>query len=338
MGLIMFRAAVTQNTKSKRELWVIGQRLRELIQKDDSASRMEALTIIKSHQNDSEVINAKWFNQSTPLILACALGKTEIVEELLNAKCIDVNLTGRAKTNALATALKAGKYDIALLLANDMRVNINATDSDGVHPAFYVMTYPHSNLAIAMAIISRPDMDLTAAYEIKFSGYRANRTILHSMITQLGYLKSESKDYQDLLALIKKVLATGIIDVNAFEIADIKSRNEIIKKTPLILAAERGMPDVVELLLSAGADTELRNEKGQRAVDLGCYYEKVVEAINQHKKDSLTRQTSMSMFSPHQNMPEAQPVLPEYLEPPKPSAPPAEDVNEDATCGKPVMR
>ena len=46
----MFRAAVTQQSKGKRELKKIGQRLRELIQQHDSTSLTEALNIIDVHQ------------------------------------------------------------------------------------------------------------------------------------------------------------------------------------------------------------------------------------------------------------------------------------------------
>ena len=39
--------------------------------------------------------------------------------------------------------------------------------------------------------------------------------------------------------------------------------------TPLMHAASRGQADVVELLLEAGADPSLKNDRGQTAEDLG---------------------------------------------------------------------
>ena len=82
----------------------IGQQLRQLIQLDDIDSELKALQLIDMHQQESDVINAQHFHQSPPLILACELGKTKIVERLLATKCIDVNLMGRSKNNALQVA------------------------------------------------------------------------------------------------------------------------------------------------------------------------------------------------------------------------------------------
>lgn len=329
----MFRTATAQDTKSKRELRKIGQRLRDLIQQDDSASLTEALNIIDAHQNDSDVINAKKFSQSTLLMLACQLGKKKIVKKLLATKCIDVNITGHAKANALEAALTAKQFKIALLLASDMRVNINATGAGGIHPAFRALSSDSGcPFEVAKLIISRPDMDLTAVYVIKDKRYFSSQTILHSLIEVLA-----RTGHEDVLALIKQVLAVGTIDINAFHVKDIKTRLETFKTTALMFAAQNRMPALVSLLLSAGADTELRNEKGLRAADIVKGSE-IYGMIKEHKHRRVLEQSSLSMFGGKNNMPEAQPAAPEYQEPPQPSAPSAEDVNVDTSSNKPVLK
>jgi hypothetical protein len=141
------------------------------------------------------------------------------------------------------------------------------------------------------------------------------------------------------------VLATGIIDVNAFEIEH-RQNYPKQKTTALMMAVSTFMPEVVSILLVAGADTELRNENAQRAIDIAKAFisthqgsvlsqlaSEICEMIKGNKHERVCRQSSMSMFGSHQNMPEAKSVPPEYLVPPKPSAPPAEDVNVDTSLG-----
>lgn len=180
-------------------------------------------------------------------------------------------------------------------------------------------------------------MDLTSVYVEKDKRYLLSRNILHSLIEELKRLKG----HEDVLALIKQVLAVGTIDVNAFQVTEIKTRNETYKTTALMIAAQAGMPALVSLLLSAGADTELRNENGLRAADLIQNlpipdYREAYEMIKEYKHGRVVRKSSLSMFCAP-NIPDAQPVLPEYLERPKPSAPPAEDDDIEASLPKSAL-
>ena len=68
------------------------------------------------------------------------------------------------------------------------------------------------------------------------------------------------------MELIKYSLAHGA-DVNAAYSAHVRPKSTD-RTTSLMLAVEVGQTEVVELLLSKGADPELRNSDGKTALDL----------------------------------------------------------------------
>src|SRR3990167_363705 len=270
-----------RDTRHKHELKRIGQELLQLISRNDAESQTKALKIIETHACDDEVINARRFYQSTPLILACESGKTAIAEKLLAAKCIDVNREGRSKKNALEAALQAGEYDIALLLAADTRVNINATGACGFHPIFIAMKETSDcPFIVSKTLLSRPDIDLTKTYRLYVettSEYRHySHNMLHSLIRELRKIKSnESKatrfhdseeaerqkqNYQAGLELLAQMIASRKIDINTYAIES-ESFYKTRITTPLMMAAMLHLPDVVTLLIAAGANPDLENEQ-----------------------------------------------------------------------------
>lgn len=342
----MFHKESAADNINKRELKAIGQRLHELIQKNDSASLDEALKIIDTYKNDSDVINAQKIHQSTPLILACELGKKNIVKKLLAAPCIAVNQTGYRGVNAMEAALIAKQYKIAALLASDVRVDINATGREGIHHAFRVLNDESHPLALISLIISRTDMDLTVTYEDKSKWHYETRTILHCLIEEFSRIKLKAdihyrqvnsyEDYKVVIALLKKVLAARTMDLDAFTVRDIKTRHEITKQTALMMAAVGGLFDVVSLLLAAGADTELRDEQGRRAIDLVkespvAHVRDIAVIIREFKHARAAAQSSQSMFAAQQQLRQPQPQSQQM---PPPSAPPAEEVFADESEAK----
>jgi ankyrin repeat protein len=266
----MFRNISTtfKNTKHQIELNRIGQALLQLIKLDDAIAHAKALQIIETHQHESDVINARHFYLSTPLVLACKLGKIEIAEKLLAATSIDVNFTWCTKLNALEAALRARQFDIALLLARDTRVNINATGSSGVHPVFIALR-KSSNcpFVVAKTLLSRPDIDVTKTYVINIdnpSEYHYHfQNMLHGLIRGFHQFKlneADKQDYQDALTLLTSLITSQKIDINAFAI-DSHVINKTKKETALMMAAKFHLTEVVTILLAAGADPDLENEK-----------------------------------------------------------------------------
>ncbi len=351
--------------KHKRELKKIGKKLVELIKLNDEDSHQAALKIIEEHQNDTEVINYQKPGQPTPLMLVCQLGKNEIAERLLATKCVDVNAKGRKKTHALETALLAHNHKMAFLLAKDQRVYINEAGRKGV-PTIYIALgagefrfhadYP---IEIAQAMLSRADIELGCRYvrtrRDVFGLYRYdNKTLLHALIEALDLYEISAKtaesyhqhnvialckhNFAVALQLLSDVLAKGVIDINSIEeFVTLRSRS---KNTALMLAVESGFPEVVAMLLAAGANTNLRNLDGKRAVDIAVaistnenFYghrrcqisDKIVGMIMQEKTKTSVAESPATMFGTLNQIPDVPSVPAEYLAPPKPSAPP-EDI------------
>lgn len=348
--------------KHKRELKKIGKKLVELIKLNDEDSRIAALKIIEEHQNDPEVINYQKRGQNTPLIQACALGKNKIAKRLLASKCVDVNAKGVKNTHALEAALLDGYYKIALLLANDMRVHINEAGKEGV-PSIYIVlgtgrfrhrgnyNYP---IEILQAILSRPDIDMKCRYVHEERDRMLNEykyeciSFLYALVDALHWYKQKAQfahykpdemkfynhNFEVGMQLLKDVLASGKVDIDAF--SEEKTHTSHTKKTALMLAVELCLTDVVQMLLSAGANIHLRNQSGQKAVDIakarcgdGSSYsewsKQIVEMLKQAKVKESVAASPATMFGTQNQNPDVPSVPAEYLAPPKPSAPP-EDI------------
>lgn len=348
----MFRKKI-EEAKHKSELKRIGKHLLELIKFNDEDSRQAALKIIEEHQNDTDVINYQQKGGATPLILACELKTNKIAKRLLATSCVDVNAKGHKRTHALEAALIAKNEKIALLLASDRRVLINEAGREGVPPiylAFNVNKIKFSEdcqIEIVQAMLGRTDLAASCRYVYEgmqyITGYKTYmyecKTLLHMMVEALRLFKDRAqgpternKLYQHkfdvTLQLLKDVLASDQVDLNAFAI-NVQHTTKT-KKTALMLAVESGLSDVVDILLAAGANVNLRDEGGHSARQLaklisvkhhgtsrGTNAAKMVEMIEKVKRNVSVAASPAAMFAQ---------VPAEYLVPPQPSAPPQEDV------------
>ncbi|CDZ77565.1 ankyrin repeat protein [Legionella massiliensis] len=91
--------------------------------------------IVKLLRNDPRIdINKTEDKGPTTLYLAVKNNNKEIVQELLKHKNIDVN-----KGNPLAMALNQGDFEIAKLLLNHPKINVNQLDADGNSPLYLAM-------------------------------------------------------------------------------------------------------------------------------------------------------------------------------------------------------
>lgn len=323
----------------KLELRKIGSKLRQLIQRNDEESQAAALQIIEKHQGDSEVINAQVLHQSTPLILASELGQTNIAAKLLAAKSIDVNRKGHRSKHALEAALQSRKFDAALLLINDDRVNINAVGASKIHPVFIAMQESmNCPFTVIKALLSRKDLDLTSKYFCLTNltdiyDYHS-RNILHGLVCTLHRIKTnemkakrhddkeniekEAQNYQDGIDLLKSLLAAAVIDIDAFKVDAYPNGTREVA-TALMLAVTFYLPEAAALLLAAGADPDLDNDNHISAANKAqiLSFDKthgdqgreiarqMIKMIQEEKSRRSLKVAAMSMFGTLNDIPDA---------------------------------
>lgn len=180
----------------------------------------------------------------------------------------------------LTQAARAGSYDDFIqALRNDQVVvlhqlqlrqfDFNTPDENGVSPLMVALR--SNSLRVAEFLIRQPQMDLDAVNAsdenaLMFAALHGNMGILRQLLhkgaepnkpgwTPLHYAASNNHP-------ISVEVIEMLLDYNAY--IDAESPNQT---TPLMMAARYGYPATVKLLLEAGADVSLHNEKGLTAVD-----------------------------------------------------------------------
>lgn len=190
----------------------------------------------------SEAIRKKGFNPNilskendqSLLMIACQRGNPQMVKALIDAGA-DVNYVSPARLSVLHTAIYADNAEIITLLLN-AGANPMAQAANMAVPLHDAVWHRRMNSIRAL---------LPAYKNINYSppgGH--NGTPIELAI---------NRNFPNVVQLF---IDAGI-DLN-----DPKAQNP-----PLIQAAESGKPEIVQLLLKAGADKKLRNKKGQRAAD-----------------------------------------------------------------------
>eukprot|EP00919_Chromeraceae_sp_WS-2016_P020884 GHVR01049562.1.p1 GENE.GHVR01049562.1~~GHVR01049562.1.p1 ORF type:complete len:536 (-),score=115.29 GHVR01049562.1:347-1954(-) len=173
---------------------------------------------------------------NTALQLACGGGRLEVVEELLRhrANPLAVGLLDRT---ALHMACRNDHVDVATLLLDRTKIDINARDEDG-NTALHLGASKGYVDVCALTLERHADANARG---------KAQRTPMH-MVCQAGHL-------QVLFLLLDK----GATDL---ELTDRDGR------TALHLAAASGHLNVVRVLVQKGASVTAKGKKGKTPLDL----------------------------------------------------------------------
>lgn len=171
--------------------------------------------------------------KKTPLHWAASGGNKAIVEVLLKHGA-DVNATDRCYITPLHNAAFYCKLEVAeVLIANG--ANVNANGCNGT-PLFHALSDYDTKQEVIVKLLLQ-------------HGAKVNVVQSKDGSTPLHHLESK-----EIAALF---IAHG---------ADINAKDDF-NSTPLHDAASRGRKDVVQLLLDAGADKTIKNNKGETPLD-----------------------------------------------------------------------
>ncbi|HML19725.1 MAG TPA: ankyrin repeat domain-containing protein [Candidatus Dependentiae bacterium] len=172
---------------------------------------------------------------STPLHAAVENGQLQLVKDLLDFGT-DVNVKDSFGVTPLHIAARINHIEIAQLLLR-MGANTEVTDQDGCTPLLIAICARHIEM-IKLLIVSGADVD----FKCKYYGY----TPLHCAAFG-GW------------ADVAKILIDAHANIDA--VSD-------DYMTPLYVAIKKAQPEIVQVLIQAGADLTGKYCEGIRAIDL----------------------------------------------------------------------
>ncbi|MGV3524873.1 MAG: ankyrin repeat domain-containing protein [Candidatus Sericytochromatia bacterium] len=236
-------------------------------------------------------------DRMTALMLAAQSGQAEIVDALLRAG-LAVDATHEEGEDALQFALAHGHLPIVqMLLGRGASLKAKTPEGEG-----YLLAALHSgDLAMLRFVFSQgfAPTDLSAAqYQevVSHAAYAGHTELLTYLLAQ--GVSPDLGDTEGMTPLlwaarmgrpqaVKLLLAAGV-DPNGFGGQDALTLSEGSDNlenpqtggyTPLMEAAVSGHPDIVEILLAAGADPLLKGTYGDTALSLACHDSSTPDAV-----------------------------------------------------------
>jgi uncharacterized protein len=227
---------------------------------------------------------AKRADGITPLSLCAGNAPSGILERMIAAGAA-VDRPDEAGQTPLMWAAAKGRLDnIRLLIAHG--ANVNRTSARGFTPLFFALKSHVPNAAPAL-LDAGADPDYVApdgTSVVQLSMYQKDYAFAARMIERGANVKAFDRNGNQLLhaavlanqvSLVKLLLARGA-DANAltgtstvkmrFEVNFTSADYQVAPKPPLLLAAESGHAQVMQLLVDGGANSQLRLPDGTNVV------------------------------------------------------------------------
>ncbi|MDE7273001.1 MAG: ankyrin repeat domain-containing protein [Lachnospiraceae bacterium] len=221
-----------------------------LLQACKNNQKNVVLTFLKRGDVD---VNKRDESGNTPLIYACLKSARDLVKLLLDNGA-DVSLGNQKNRTPLHFAAESGNYQIISLLL-DAGADVNCTDNNGVTPLMVLAQNGRTDAALKL--LQNPEIDIS----IKDNGSRmaidyATTSGLRDLVQALsaaehadayGNTTLHHACWNNQGEVVKALLEKDPASVN-------KRNND--GESPLLLATRQSNLMIVELLLTAGAETD----------------------------------------------------------------------------------
>jgi len=176
---------------------------------------------------------------TTPLIYAASKGHVDVTDTLLHAGASASDVCGRGST-ALHRASKQGHTEVVRRLLREKDVAVNALWTSWSHRSALMVACVGGHTEVIELLLTRPDIDINKETP-----------------TPRGWTALFFVGDMDFKEIVEMLLKHPKIDVNHQDRAGY---------TTLIYAASEGFVGVVEALLDGGADPEIEDDQGGRAI------------------------------------------------------------------------
>ncbi|XP_067652079.1 putative ankyrin repeat protein RF_0381 [Haliotis asinina] len=209
---------------------------------------------------------------SNGLHLACSKGRLEVVKYIISQNIVDINCRGLGKKTAAMIAAGCGHKEVVeLLVENGADLSLAcASGSNILH-----LACSRGRLEVVKYILSQNIVDInsrglkkkTPVMNAAESGHKDVVELLVEKGANLSLACDTGSNIlhftcsKGRLEVVKYILSQNILDINS---------RGMMKKTPVMNAAESGHKEVVELLVENGADLSLTYGTGSNILHLAC--------------------------------------------------------------------
>lgn len=176
------------------------------------------------------------FADDAGALFQAAIRDDESAVVALALRGADLNRRNDKGEHALLVAIREGSRQVANFLVRQNVVDVNARSPVGETPLMLAAIGGHLELARRLIVNRKAEVNQpgwTALHYAASSKSPASTDMVHLLLEHHAYIDAESPN----------------------------------RTTPLMMAAQYGLPEVVTLLLDQGADPSLRNDKGLTAID-----------------------------------------------------------------------
>ncbi|XP_071084298.1 ankyrin repeat domain-containing protein 50-like isoform X1 [Haliotis cracherodii] len=206
------------------------------------------------------------------LHLACMRGHLETVKFVLSLNVVDINSRGLRSTTPVMGAAGLGHRDVVELLASK-GADVSLVDEDGdniLHLACMKGHLETVKFVLSLNVVdinSRGQFTTTPVMRAAAGGHRDVVELLVSKGADVSLVDGVGNNILHMACLrgdmetVEYVLSLDVVDINS---------RGMRSMTPVIAAAVRGHSDVVELLVSKGADVSLVDKDGDSTLHMAC--------------------------------------------------------------------
>jgi ankyrin repeat protein len=215
--------------------------------------------------NEKVDVNVQDEHGRTSLIMAIQTERKDIAELLINTGKVDVD-SNIGDWMPLSSAVACGQKEIVELLLCTGKVDVNEKCS-GWTPLFLAVRKGHKEIVELLLGLEKADVNKTPN-RMALLRYAVEKGYKDFVEFLLGISTDASKmtDRWPLLALIAANRHRGVAELLGSEEIDLDAKGDNYNTTLLMVAAQRGHGDLVELLLNAGAEIHAKGHSGSTAL------------------------------------------------------------------------
>ncbi|XP_048242804.1 ankyrin repeat and KH domain-containing protein mask-like isoform X3 [Haliotis rufescens] len=203
---------------------------------------------------------------------ACMGGDVETVKCVLSLRVVDINSRGRLSRTPVMEAALGGHRDVVELLVSE-GADVSLVDKYGDNILHLACMRGH--VETVKFVLSLHVVDINSRGErsrtvVMGAVVRRHRDVVELLVSEGADVSLVNKDGDNILhyACIRGDVET-VKYVLSLHVVDINSRGDG-SRTPLMGAAYMGHRDVVELLVSEGADVSLVDKHGENILHYAC--------------------------------------------------------------------